>query len=426
MNETKKTTSIAWKINRGFLWQRLGIFLTLDIILLLMLIAGWCYLAEAEHGLSFSLSRSREFLLPAADSLFARLDGASYVFEAAGKQVTVFAGHYFHVLRQGMYIFLALELLLWLGSIRPGIKRIRRGLRPLDDMALTARRLMQFDDSKFRDLEAAISRISPDQPDERLSVGDRDLMGLEAAVNSLLDRMRESYQQQSRFVSDASHELRTPLAVIQGYADMLARWGKEDEKVLEESITAIQSETAHMKKLMEQLLFLARGDGGRTSLTFQMFSLTDMMGEVYEESRMIDEQHTYRLEKVDGIRAYGDTSMLKQTARILIDNAAKYTPPGQEILLRVSRTDAGEPCFTVQDAGIGMNETDAAHMFDRFFRSDMARNRQSGGTGLGLSIAKWIVDRHGGYFTVISREEIGTRVSVVLPRSPGIFTQPPE
>ena len=190
MNETKKTTSIAWKINRGFLWQRLGIFLTLDIILLLMLIAGWCYLAEAEHV----------------------------------KQVTVFAGHYFHVLRQGMYIFLALELLLWLGSIRPGIKRIRRGLRPLDEMALTARRLMQFDDSKFRDLEAAISRISPDQPDERLSVGDRDLMGLEAAVNSLLDRMRESYQQQSRFVSDASHELRTPLAVIQGYADMLARW----------------------------------------------------------------------------------------------------------------------------------------------------------------------------------------------------------
>lgn len=415
MNEMKKSTSIAWKINRGFLWQRLSIFLTMDILLLLLLLAGWCYLQEMEEGLPFSLSRSREFLLPAAGSPLTRLDGASYAFDAGGRTVTVFAGHFFHVLRQGLYIVLTLELLLWLGSIRPGIKRIRRGLRPLDKMAVTARRLMQFDDSKFRDLEAAISRISPDQPDERLAVGDRDLMGLEAAVNSLLDRMRESYQQQSRFVSDASHELRTPLAVIQGYADMLARWGKEDEKVLEESITAILSETAHMKKLIEQLLFLARGDSGRTALTFQPFSLTDMLREVYEESRMIDEQHSYRLDIADEVQAFGDLAMLKQTARILIDNAVKYTPAQQDIVLRVSRTEAGQPCFTVQDAGIGMNEADATHMFDRFFRSDMARNRQFGGTGLGLAIAKWIVDRHGGYFSVVSREEIGTRVSVILP-----------
>lgn len=416
MNETKKTTSTAWKINRGFMGQLLWILLAVDALLLVLLFCGWCYLAEAGQGLAFSFTRERHIVLPAASSFFARLDGASYVFASEnGRMVTVFAGDFLRLLRHGGWLMLGLELFIWLCSIRSGIRRIRRGLRPLDELAVTTRRLMQYDESKFRDLEAAISRISPDQPDERLAIGDRELMGLESAVNSLLDRMRDAYQQQSRFVSDASHELRTPLAVIQGYADMLARWGKEDEKVLEESITAIQSETAHMKKLIEQLLFLARGDSGRAALTFEELCLNDILREVFEESRMIDEAHRYQLEEAQPVRVTGDAAMLKQTARILVDNAAKYTPAGQEIVLRVARTGQGAPCFAVQDAGIGMTQEDAGHMFDRFFRSDTARNRQSGGTGLGLSIAKWIVDKHGGYFSIVSREELGTRVTVVLP-----------
>lgn len=418
MKDIKKTTSTAWKINRGFMGQLLRNFLVVDIVLLALILLGWFYLTETGQGLPFSLSRERHVVLPAEGTLFIRLDQASYVFAGAnGQPVTVFAGHFLRLLRQGIWLMLGLELLVWLCSIRPSIRRIRRGLRPLDELAVTTQRLIQYDETKFRDLEAAISRISPDQPDERLAIGDRELMGLESAINSLLDRMRDTYQQQSRFVSDASHELRTPLAVIQGYADMLARWGKKDEKVLEESIAAIQSETAHMKKLIEQLLFLARGDSGRAALTFEPFILNDMLQEVYEESRMVDEEHRYHLEEAEPITVTGDVAMLKQTARILVDNAAKYTPIGQDILLRVSRTEKGEPCFMVQDAGIGMNQADAAHMFDRFFRSDTARNRQSGGTGLGLSIAKWIVDKHGGYFSILSREEIGTRVIVVLPCS---------
>ena len=81
--------------------------------------------------------------------------------------------------------------------------------------------------------------------------------------------MRETYRQQSRFVSDASHELRTPIAVIRGYADMLDRWGKEDESILDESIDAIKNESEHMQKLVEQLLFLARGDSGRNNLRIE-------------------------------------------------------------------------------------------------------------------------------------------------------------
>ena len=98
-----------------------------------------------------------------------------------------------------------------------------------------------------------------------------------------------------------------------------------------------------------------------------------------------------------------------------MDNAVKYTQAGDKISLRARMKD-GAPCFEVQDNGIGIKQEDLAHIFDRFFRSDPARARATGGTGLGLSIAKWIVERHGGYFDVFSREEFGTRIGVVLPQ----------
>ena len=113
---------------------------------------------------------------------------------------------------------------------------------------------MDFDEEKFHNLENAISKISPVTSDERIKIEDSEFQGLEEAINKLLDRMRDSYRQQARFVSDASHELRTPISVIQGYANMLDRWGKDDESVLEESIAAIKSESESMKNLVEQLL----------------------------------------------------------------------------------------------------------------------------------------------------------------------------
>lgn len=242
------------------------------------------------------------------------------------------------------------------------------------------------------------------------------MIQLENSINNLLDRMRDSYRQQSRFVSDASHELRTPLSVLQGYVNMLDRWGKNDEKILDESIDAIKSETQHMQKLVEQLLFLARSDSGKTKLNIQGISLNDMMQEVYEESTMIDHKHKYIFKPAkEDIQAYGDISMLKQTVRILLDNAVKYTPEGSSIILKTMLTN-NTPSFIVQDEGIGIRGNDIPHVFERFFRSDPARRKDNGGTGLGLSIAKWIIDKHGGYFSILSREDIGTRITVSLPQ----------
>ena len=211
-------------------------------------------------------------------------------------------------------------------------------------------------------------------------------------------------------MNDASHELRTPIAVISGYADMLARWGKDDEKVLDEAISAIR--TDRMKHLVEPLLFLARGDAGRTQLTKEPVQPDELMREAYEECLMIDEKHIYRFNPgLPETSIQADTGLLKQAVRILLDNAAKYTKEGDEILLSTGLQE-GRPYLQVQDTGIGMAEADVPHMFERFYRADEARSFE--GTGLGLSIAKWIVDKHGGYFEITSREEIGTRIRIVL------------
>jgi signal transduction histidine kinase len=168
-----------------------------------------------------------------------------------------------------------------------------------------------------------------------------------------------------------------------------------------------------MQHLVEQLLFLARGDSGRTPVEMAPLSLSAMIREVCEESAMIDEAHAYKLVEGPDVTATGDASLLKQTARILVQNAAKYSPEGSEIRLRAAVKD-GRPCFSVEDEGIGMDSEAQVHMFERFYRADDSRARASGGSGLGLAIAKWIVDRHGGRFEVISRKDIGTRISVIL------------
>ena len=296
-------------------------------------------------------------------------------------------------------------------------RAFRKILAPINEIALKADELsrMSFSEDKYQLIEDAIEHIHPGQEEGLLSFGDKDLTGVEAAMNNLLLRMRDTLRQQSRFVNDASHELRTPIAVIQGYASMLDRWGKTDEKILDESITAIRNEADHMNYLVEQLLFLARGDSGKTALHTESVHTDALMNEIFEESLMIDEKHRYRLQTGgQAAQITADPGLMKQAVRILIDNAAKYTPAGEEILLSYGYTDKGEPYLQVQDTGCGMAESELPHIFERFYRSDEARS--SAGTGLGLSIAKWIVDKHEGHFEILSRKDLGTRIRIVLPR----------
>lgn len=421
MKDDRRMKSIAKRMNRVWFFRMLLTLLLVDALLLGLSVFGFCYAAEEAAGGWRGESVYRHLEWDGGQSLRTRAETIRYSFEtAAGERITVDGEGYFHIVSRFFTILCGFETVLLLLQYITGRKKARRLLSPLEKMARTAQELSraQFDMEKLHHLESALATVSPTNENVQLKTGSKELQSLEAAINDLLRRMQEAYREQSRFTSDASHELRTPIAVIQGYADMLARWGKDDPKILAEGIEAIQSETAHMKKLVEQLLFLARGDNGRNQLTIENVDIAQMMREVYEESCMIQGERQWRLMADAPVMVQGDAAMLKQTARILTDNAVKYTEKGDRITLR-ARFKEGVPCFEVQDNGIGIREEDLNRIFDRFFRSDPARTRAGGGTGLGLSIAKWIVEKHGGYFDVFSREEFGTRISVVLPQPTG-------
>ncbi len=369
---------------------------------------GWCYAAEMNLNGTFELFVSRKFFFQNSADLSSLAYTLPYGTAGEDFQIGTFLFPWLLVIGG---IFCA-GMLGWLFGFFKERRKLRTLFAPIDEMAAAAQELAShsFDASKLQTLESAIADISA--PDARIEVEDKELMGLKQAMNDMLRRLQESARQQMRFVDDASHELRTPIAVLQGYTQMLERWGKSDPKVLEESIAAISTETEHMKTLVEQLLFLARGDMGRSQLTLKPMPLSPLMEELFEESRMIDADHEYSLDLCPELWAKADEAMLKQAMRILIDNGAKYTPEGGQILLRMSR-EGGNVCLSVQDSGIGISGEDVAHIFDRFYRADKARKK--GGSGLGLSIAKWIIEGHDGKGSVLSFEGVGTRVTVTLP-----------
>lgn len=417
--ESRRMSSIARRINRSQVFATFWTLLVVDVFVVAAVLLGWAYTMERQAlGGAWTVQLQRSLRYAQGLDFQSTLDTVEYLFSLPGGEAQVVqAGGFLQAMYRVLSACLVFELVMLVLRWHSGRRQTLRLLSPLHQMSQTAEQLSQvrFDEQKYHDLEDAIAAISPTTPDAKLSTGDSDLQGLENAVNNLLTRMHESYRQQTRFVSDASHELRTPISVIKGYAQMLERWGKDDPKVLSESVAAIRTEADNMQLLVEQMLFLARGDAGRNQPQMKALDLSRLMQEVYEEYQMIDKDHLWRIQAAESIPAVGDPQLLKQAARVLCDNAAKYSPEGAPITLRSFVDESGVPCFSVQDNGQGIPAKDIPHIFERFYRADLSRDRQTGGTGLGLSIAKWIVDRHKGYLQVVSREGVGTRMVVCLP-----------
>ncbi len=323
------------------------------------------------------------------------------------------------------FILLLFELLILINDFRKGSKAIRKALKPLSDMAETARNLnvevssmhSRYDGTHIKNMAGVISGIDATRLDRTISVdsSQNELKDLASAINNMLNRIRASYESQVRFVSDASHELRTPISVIQGYANLLDRWGKDDKETMQESIDAIKVETQNMKELVEHLLFLARGDNETIHFQNEIFDVCDVIDEIVRETKMIDPNHCFEIDLARHAYLDADRQLIKQAMRILIDNSMKYTPIGGNIVLRITLED-GFVRILVQDSGIGIASEDLPYIFDRFYRSDESRARKTGGSGLGLSIAKWIIERHGGHFEVLSRLDVGTRIICNFPK----------
>ena len=257
--------------------------------------------------------------------------------------------------------------------------------------------------------------LSINDLNKRLDVtGSQDeLRELAETFNQMIDRIQDSYDRQNRFVSDASHELRTPIAVIQGYASMLSLWGKHDQKILEESIEAIKDESENMKDLIEGLLFLARSDNNRQIIEKQNFYMNELVDEVMKETQLIDSKHRVTNEYNTNILFFGDRKLLKQMLRVFIENSLKFTPEDGRIQVNTFENKKILH-ITIEDTGVGIPQEDIPHIFDRFYRSDKSRNKETGGHGLGLSIAKWIIDMHSGKIEVESTLHSGTKFEIFL------------
>ncbi len=262
-------------------------------------------------------------------------------------------------------------------------------------------------------------KITLNNMDAKLDVNraEYELKDLARTFNDMIEGIRTDYVKQKRFVSDVSHELRTPISIVNGYARMLDRWGKSDVAILEESIDAIKSESKNMQVLVENLLTLVRSDNQTLIFEKDQFMLNEMGDELIKDMILIDEgRHSFTAEFNEAIKVCLDEAKVKQTIRIFLDNAIKYTPEGGHIELSMKKLPKHVE-ISIADSGIGIDKTDLPHLFERFYRSDESRTRETGGHGLGLAIAKAMIIGQDGIIRVKSKMNEGSTFILTLPMS---------
>jgi len=280
---------------------------------------------------------------------------------------------------------------------------------------LISRRILQ----PIRTITKAARAIEITDLDKRIEVlpTHDELAELADTFNHMLNRIQNGFEQQRRFVSDASHELRTPVTVISGYSDMLSRWGRRDEAVLDEGIAAIKSEAVDMQGLIEKLLFLARTDQKRQVLHKERTDIQELLEDVVKKTQLIAKKHHVVLATHVFAEVYVDAIVMKQMLRIFLENSIKYTPAGGVITVS-SSLENGQLKIVLQDTGIGISKENHEKVFDRFYRVDSARTKEeggAGGTGLGLSIAKWIAEQHNIVLDLESDLGKGTKIILTVP-----------
>lgn len=274
-----------------------------------------------------------------------------------------------------------------------------RALRPVDYMV---REVHAIDEKKLN---------------KRLSVnGNNDeLSKLAATFNDMLDRLEDYFKRQNAFISNVSHELRTPLSVLKGYIELIDRWGKDNKDVLEESIGALKKEEQEMEILIERLLMLARGDNKTLNVNKKLFNVYELIAEIVRNAKVIFNEKNIEIFCDKTLEMNADRNLIKELLRIILDNALKYTDIDGNIKIFAEEVDKNVAVI-IKDDGIGIPEEEIPYIFDRFYRVDKARSKETGGMGLGLSIAKLIVELHGGSIEVRSKLNEGSEFKITIPK----------
>ncbi|WP_110928545.1 sensor histidine kinase [Bacillus massiliglaciei] len=227
--------------------------------------------------------------------------------------------------------------------------------------------------------------------------------------NRMMDKLEENHIVQQQFLSDASHELKTPITIIESYASILKRWGKDDPAVQEEAIETIQHESKRMKELTEYLL-----QSASNSLDNETLEETDIIAFCKRIANTFQSASGRKI-KIESDRQsiclpiY--RNKIEQILFILLDNAKKYSE--KEIMIHLCKTEEYVR-ISVMDGGIGIPASELSRVFERFYRVDSSRTRATGGTGLGLSIAKSIADSIGINIAIESEEGKGTKAILTI------------
>jgi heavy metal sensor kinase len=274
-----------------------------------------------------------------------------------------------------------------------------RALRPVDEITSSAR---------------AITAGSLSQRLTAPTTGD-ELERLSGTLNDMLERLDTSFRQARQFTADASHELRTPVAVMRTTAEVLLRQRRTDDE-WRKGVEDIHAELTRTTTLIENLMTLARADAGADSPHCVRLDLRDPVGTAIRQATAIAAIAGTVIEwTADApVPVDGDRQLLERLFVILLDNAVKYSPAGGRVTVASTRSGSAA-IVEVRDRGIGIGADDLPHIFERFYRSDKARARETGGSGLGLAIARWIVDLHKGRITVTSDVGRGSMFRVELP-----------
>ena len=279
---------------------------------------------------------------------------------------------------------------------------IKVGMRPLERIEETAEKIAAGD------LSARLDNYEPETEVGRLSTSLNIML---SRIEEAFDARMQSEDKLRRFVADASHELRTPLTAIRGFAELHRQGAVPDGEKTNELIARIEKESKRMGYLVEDLLMLARMDQSR-ELVVADVDLSSLLQEAVTSAQAAGPEHTITTNIDSGITTKGDADKIYQVVTNLLANARAHTPAGSAITVTVAK-DGADSLVTIADNGPGLSAEDQARIFERFYRVDASRQRNSkDGSGLGLSIVDAVMRAHGGDVTVAS--ELGKGAAFTL------------
>jgi signal transduction histidine kinase len=285
----------------------------------------------------------------------------------------------------------------------------RRALRPVAKLADEARRI----NDRNLDLRLPVSSVEDEISD------------LSRTLNQMLERIDKAFESVRAFTGNASHELRSPIALLRTEIEV-ALYRPRHGDDYRETLGRMHEETILMTRLIENLLALARCDGGAEAMILMPIEVNRLfahIGQTWKDAMQLSLLE-FKVEMPERhLIALGDSSSLQRLLSILLENASKYTPPGGTVTLK-AESSPEYINFIVHDTGIGISQEDVPRIFDRFYRASQTSDRRSLGSGLGLALGKWIAECHGTQLTVESELGLGSSFSFSLRRPISVPYEP--